>query len=73
MIIVNLIRSKINEIELIDFSDKRYLAFLHSCNFDIELAKKTIQSCYRFHFRIPQVFCELDPLADDIEWSYNCL
>jgi len=55
------------------FSDKKYLAFLHSCNFDIELAKKTIKRCYQFHFRIPQVFCELDPLADDIELSYNCL
>ncbi|KAL4097280.1 hypothetical protein QTP88_022080 [Uroleucon formosanum] len=54
-------------------SDKKYLAFLHSCNFDIELAKKTIQRCYRFHFRIPQIFCELDPLTDDIESSYNCL
>uniref|UniRef100_A0A2S2P104 Alpha-tocopherol transfer protein-like n=1 Tax=Schizaphis graminum TaxID=13262 RepID=A0A2S2P104_SCHGA len=54
-------------------SDKKYLAFLHSCNFDIELAKKTIKRCYQFHFRIPQVFCELDPLADDIELSYNCL
>lgn len=55
------------------FSDKKYLAFLHSCHFDLELAKKTIKKCYQFHFRIPQVFCELDPLADDIELSYNCL
>ncbi|XP_025191877.1 alpha-tocopherol transfer protein-like [Melanaphis sacchari] len=54
-------------------SDKKYLAFLHSCNFDIELAKNTIKKYFQFHFRIPQVFCELDPLADDIELSYNCL
>lgn len=55
------------------FSDKKYLAFLHSCHFDIELAKKTIKKCYQFHFRIPQVFCELDPLDDDMELNYNCL
>ncbi|XP_025410036.1 alpha-tocopherol transfer protein-like [Sipha flava] len=54
-------------------SEKTYLAFLHSCKFDIELAKKTIKKFYRYNFDIPQIFCELDPLSEDIENTYNCL
>lgn len=50
-----------------------YVAFLHSSYFDIELAKKTIEKFYSVHFDIPEVFCNLDPLADEIEQFYRCL
>lgn len=55
------------------FSEKKYLAFLHSCYFDVELAVKTIKSYYKYHFEVPQVFCDLDPLSKDIENNYDCV
>lgn len=55
------------------FSDKKYLAFLHSCYFDQELAKKTVQYYYKCFLNTPQVFSELNPLADDIKQNYKCM
>lgn len=55
------------------FSDKMYLAFLHSCYFDVELAKKTIEIYYSIHFDIPEVFCNLDPLQAEIKQFCKCV
>lgn len=55
------------------FSDKMYIAFLHSCYFNVEHAKKTIKKYYSYHFDVPQVFCELDPLSDDIKQHIRCM
>ncbi|VVC28349.1 CRAL/TRIO, N-terminal domain,CRAL-TRIO lipid binding domain [Cinara cedri] len=54
-------------------TDKKYLAFLHSCYFDLEYAKKTIQKFYGFYSDIPEVFQVLDPLAQEIETNYKCV
>lgn len=51
-----------------------YSAFLHSCDFDQELAKFTVKKYYSYFFEVPQVFCyNIDPLAIDVKQVHQYL
>ncbi|XP_050527936.1 alpha-tocopherol transfer protein-like [Daktulosphaira vitifoliae] len=70
---IQLLRKSLEKEKQIPFiSEKKLIAFLHSCYFDVEMARITAIECYKCYFEVPQLFCNLDPRADDVLLNYDC-
>ncbi|XP_050439725.1 alpha-tocopherol transfer protein-like [Adelges cooleyi] len=48
-------------------TDKKLVALLHSCFFDLDLARKTAICCRKSYLDLSSIFAELDPMSESMQ------